>query len=177
MKRVIKNHITVRYEFNIDIVSSSYSEILSATSQDLTGTEYESFITSMISQFKLSGYSMSYEDDYTHSSNVPGSMSEYFTFTKWIDDVQIIVVTNVRISDHPDVPRGRLSAQEKRANYVARVGQEMSKDKDPSYVATYPLDITFDDKHFKSFSSEQFYLHSQLNKIDGEVQEIIDESN
>jgi len=175
VKRMIKNHLTVTFELNIDIVCSSYSSVLSST--DLTGTEYDSFIVSMMAQFDNAGYSVSHNEDYTHSSNTPGSLSEYFTFTKWIGDVQILVLVNVRLSDHPDVARGQLKSQMKRARYVARLGQELSEGHDAQYVATYPLDIVFDDQHFRSFSSAQFQIHSRLNKIDKEVNEIIQENN
>jgi len=170
MKRYVKTHKTITFEFDLEVNVSGYESVLSST--DLTGTEYDSFIISMIAQFDRDGYQVSQNSDYTHSSNRPGSLSEYFTFTKWKDDVQIIVIVNVRLSDHTDVPRGKLSSQQKRAKYVSKIGQELADDKDVEYVASYPLDIVFDDKHFQSFSSAQFYIHSIIKKISQEVEEI-----
>lgn len=170
MKSYVRTQVTVTFEFDIEVNVSGYKNVLSST--DLTGTEYDSFITSMISQFDIAGYEVSQNFDYTHSNNRPGSLSEYFTFTRWEDDVQIIVIINVRLSDHTDVSRGKLSSQQKRAKYVSKVGQELAEGKDAEYIATYPVDIVFDDKHFQSFSSTQFYIHSLIKKISQEVEEI-----
>ena len=163
MKRMIKNHMTIRFEIEIEIISSKYFSILSST--DLTDTEYDQFIVSMIAQFKMDDYSLSVEDDLTHDSNFPGSLSQYFTFSKWIDDVQILVVVNIKVSDHPDHAKHGVSPEQKRANYVAKVGKRLSSTLNPTYVATYPLDIIFDDKHLKSFSSAQFMVNSKIKSI------------
>lgn len=171
MKRLIKNHPTVTFEINIDIVNSYYTSVLSST--DLSGTEYDSFIISMMALFQSAGYSVSHDEEYTHYSNRMNSLSEYFTFTRWVDNVQVIVIVNVRISDHPDVPRGRYTSDEKRSNYVSRIGKEIADSKGTDQYISYPLDITFDDQHLKSYTSAQFKIHSRIKAIDKEVQEIV----
>ena len=178
MKRLIKHAtVVVKYEFNIDIVNSNYRELLASSYVDLTGTEYDEFIVSMISQFFSKNYDLTRDNRYTHQSNTPGSLSDYYTFTKWIGDVQIIVVVNVRISDHPDVDRGSLTSREKRARYTARIANELSEDLDPEATLVYPLDITFDDQHLKSYSSAQLQLNSRLRRIEKEVNEMIETNN
>lgn len=173
MKRVIKQHMTIYFEIEIEIHSSTFAHILS--SSDLTDTEYDSFITGMISQFNIAGYALNVDSDYIHSSNVPGSLSEYYTFTRWVDDIQVIVVMHVKVSDHPDKSKHCVPANAKRAKYVAKISNEISKNSGADSVVPIPMDIIFDDKHFKSFSSAQFYLNSRLHQIDDDVDAIVEE--
>ena len=175
MKRVIRDDVKiVKYEWDIDIVAPSYQNIFSATEMpDLTGTEYSSFIDDLISQFDAAGFGLRMESDYTHDSNF-GSMSEYFTFTRWVDKVCVIVVVNVRISDHPDVPRKNLTPDQKRAKYGQRIGNEIAQKEGASSSVTYTMDITFDDKHFKSFFSALMYANSRLRGSEEDVKDIED---
>lgn len=171
MKRWVKQHITFKFEFDINILSSEFDYITGST--DLTDTDYDSFIISMIALFKSRDYTLSKDEEYTHESNRLISLSEYFTFTKWEGDIQIIVVVNVRISDHPDNPKRGLSAEEKRAKYVAKIGKEIADKYNSANLVSKPLDIIFDDKHLKSYTSAQLKLNSELNNIDKEVKEAI----
>ena len=131
----------------------------------------------MISQFFSKDYDLVRDHRYTHESDTPGSLSEYYTFTKWIGDVQIIVVINVRISDHPDVDRGSLTSREKRARYVNRITDELSEGVDPDTKMMYPLDITFDGQHLNSFSSAELRINSRLKTIEKEITEMIESDN
>ena len=176
MKRYVNRHLVIRFEYEIEVFAEQYSDILSATDIDMSGTEYDDFITDMISNFRKNSYSLSYEEDYTHHSNFPGSMSEYFTFTKWYDDVEVIVVVNVRLSDHPDKGKYGMSARQKRVDYVNRIGKEIADKHGAREDIAYPIDIVFDDKHFTSFSSAQAHVRSELKRIEAEVQQIIEEN-
>ena len=169
MKRYIKTHPTIIFEFNIEILCD-LAEIESST--DLTDSEYDKFITSMMSIFYSRDYTMSRDPDHTHPSNRTASLSEYFAFTKWIDDIQVIVVINVKVSDHPDNPKNGLSGDDKRAQFVGKLAKGIAKNYSSNNIISRPVDIIFDDKHLHSYSSAQFKLNSELNVVDREVEDI-----
>ena len=170
MKRLVRYTTTVTFEFNIDIITSEFQKLTANT--DLTDTEYDNFIDNMIMQFRMKGYKLDKDEDYTHASNYPGSLSEYYTFYKWIGDVQVVVVVNIRVSDHSDRDRRGLTAEDKRDRYVARISNEIANRERANAALPRKLEIIFDDEHLKSFTSAELAINSKIKKIESEIAEL-----
>lgn len=197
MKRVLKTKPTIEFEINIDIVSSSMFSVLSSQSVDLSDTEYELFKDSLIAQFLQKNYGKVNNPLYTHSSNVPGSYSDYITFTKLLDAVYVVVVVNIRLSDHatpPNIKNGSVTktGEDKRAGYVARLSNDIAGklSKESAYnvdAVPFPIDITFNDeidesgkvvkKHFNSYFSAELYINTELRKIESAINEYLEEQS
>ena len=171
MKRLIRQTTTATFEIDIEVITDEFSNIVAST--DLTGTEYDNFIDNMIMQFRMKKYKLDKDEDYTHVSNSPGSLSEYYTFYKWIGNIQVIIVVNVRVSDHPDRGRRGLSAEEKRDRYVAQISDQISERENAEAVLPRRLEIVFDDRHLKSFTSAELAVNSKIKEIESEISELM----
>ena len=165
MKRLLKTKTIIEETLTIDIYPK-YSNVVSSSILDTQSNEYENFIQSMIDMFAYAGFELYNDPEYTHKSN-RGSESWYYTFIKVEDFVEIRVVVNVRISDHPDKDRGHTSAQAKRSNYTAKIASELSAEYESKQIPlSIPVDIVFDDeKYCKSYVAAQFFLRDQIQDI------------
>lgn len=170
MKLLTRQVPTIEFEWDIEIFTSS-SNTVAASTLDLTDTEYDRFVDSLIAQFKAAKFDKYEDPEYTHDSN-RRSLSQYYTFTKFYNGVRIIVVVNLRVSDHKDSAKYNLSPEEKRRKYVSRIAIEIA-DKYSASPIPHVVDIIFNDEHFNSYMSAQLYVNHELHVVESEVNEYL----
>ena len=170
MKLLLRQIPTLEFEWNIEIIKSGYGNVAAST-LDLTDTEYDRFIDSLIAQFKAAKFDKYEDPDYTHDSN-RGSLSQYYTFTKFYNGIRIIVVVNLRVSDHEDSAKYNLTPEEKRRKYVTRIATDIA-DKYSTNPVPHVIDIIFNDEHFNSYMSTQLYVNHELHVVESEVKDYI----
>ena len=171
MKLLVRQIPTIEFEWDIEIFTSILDNLVAST-LDLTDTEYDRFIDSLIAQFKADKFDKYEDPEYTHDSNRKGSVSQYYTFTKFYKGVRIIVVVNLRVSDHEDRAKYNLSSEEKRRRYVTRIATEIADNYSANPIP-HVIDIVFNDEHFNSYMSAQLYINHELRTIKSEVDNYI----
>lgn len=165
MKRVIRSKYIIEDEWVVEIYPKD-SSVTASSILDANSSDYDNFIQSMIDMFTYAGYELYNDPEYAHQSN-RGSESWYYTFIKVEDLVEIRVIVNVRISDHPNKDFKRATAQERRNNYSARIAKELAAEYDVSKIPmSVPVDIVIDDNYCKSYLAAQFKLRDQIQDIE-----------
>lgn len=175
MKRYLHNKkVVTQYteEFNVEITFFRNIESSSDVVLDPENPEYASFVESMVVNFMLCGYELSNNPEWTHKSN-KGSESWYYTFLKVINNVEIKVVVNVRVSTHSAPNRPYRTQEELRSKYVQKLGREVAdrynQERQP-YADS--INVIVDGKHLKSLHSAAFYIKRELESIEEAVAEM-----
>ena len=161
----VKPRTIIELTWDIDIFPQE-EIITSATILDTKSNEYQSFIQSMVMQFMDYGYELYNDPDYTHESN-NGSKSWYYTFLKIENQVEIRVVVNVRVSDHPNKDKPWGSARDRRNKYVDKSSDKLAAEyKSNPKPMRIPVDIIFNDDNYTSYYGAMFALHDQLENLE-----------
>ena len=172
MKRVIRRKQPIEVlesEWLIEIFPCSTEQIKGATSiLDVNSSEYQSFINSMTDMFYLAGYERYDDPKYTHPSNRGDSQSWYYTFIKVEDYVEIRVVVNVRISDHPNHDKRWATARQLRQRYVSRLATDLANEYESTPLPMVrDIEIIFDDEEYcKSYAAAEFKIREQIIELD-----------
>lgn len=170
MKRYVKTKSIIEETWDIEIVPASV-KVTAASILDTQSNEYQSFIEGMISAFEDYGYELYNDPEYTHKSN-KGSDSWYYTFLRIENYVEIRVVVNVSISDHDNKDRPWATAADRRSSYVNKAGDKLADEfnTNPKPLKV-PVQITFNDEHFRSYNSALFYVHDTLEDLEADYME------
>lgn len=161
-------------EWTIDIFVEDADSIEASSILDVESDEYHNFVDNMISMFTLAGFVLYDDPDYTHRSN-KGSQSWYYTFLKIKDTIELQIVVNIRISDHPDKDRVNQTAAQKRNSYTHRIAHEIAENYGTeNFGVPYAIDILIDDEHCKTYFEAELKLRNRLKYILKHYQEMID---
>lgn len=154
----------IEITWDIDIFPQDLIE--GASILDTRSNEYQSFIKGMVMAFEDAGYELYNDPIYTHQSN-KGSDSWYYTFLRVENFVEIRIVVNVRISDHPNKDRPWGTADDRRHKYLSKVRDELQDtyqvSKKPMRV---PVEIIFDDDNLTSYTEALFLIHDKLEDVE-----------
>ena len=169
MKRVIRTKTIFEETWTIEILPKE-ATVDAGTILDTSSNEYAAFIKGMIVAFMDAGYELYNDPDYTHSSNL-GSESWYYTFIRVEDYVEIRIVVNVRVSSHSNSDRPWGTAQELRARYVDRSGDQLANEFQVSpKPLKVPVEIIFNDDNFTSYNQALFSIHDTLEELEKDYQ-------
>lgn len=151
-------------------ISPANTEVFSASSILKTRSEeFGSFITGMITMIEAKGYLLNEEG--CHKSNRRNSLSRYYEFIKFTDDLELELVVEIRISDHvlPNkVKNGKLlSGDARRAKYLNEKRMpELAKEFDSEFIpVSVPVNIVFDQHHFTSYFKALKHINRLVNFV------------
>lgn len=166
MKKWVHTHKEIfDIEWDIDIFPQE--ELIEGSSiLDTRSNDYQAFIKGMVLAFDDYGYELYNDPNYTHQSN-KGSESWYYTFLKVEDSVEIRIVVNVRISDHPNKDKPWGTAQDLRQKYTAKIRDDLETEYQVSRKPMkVPVEIIFDDNNCISYVDALFMIRDKLEDIE-----------
>ena len=130
--------------------------------------EYNSFVDGVIIMLELKGYL--YNREYTHKS--PDSESMYYEFVKFDDDLQIKLLVEFRISEHPlpdivDKDGKKITGHRRLQNKAEKRATQVMKDfHNEEIPVSVPVNIIFDNQHFLSYEEALLYINRRINRLD-----------
>ena len=151
-------------------ISPADVEIVSASSILRTrSNEFESFVVGMIAMIEAKGYLLN--EDGCHDSNRSGSLSKYYEFIKFTDELETELVVEIRISDHLAPSKfqngKKLTGEMRRARYLTnRRMPETAEEFDSSRIpVAIPVDIIFNDKYLTSYFQALKEINYLVNNV------------
>lgn len=151
-------------------INPSDVEITSAiTVLNTRSNEFESFVVGMITMLEAKGYLLN--EDGCYDSDVPGSISKYYEFIKFTDNLETTLAVEIRVSDHTlqdkIIDGKKISGKRRRSTYLDTTRMpEIAKEFDsPRIPVSVPVDIVFNDQHMLSYFEALKYINRLVNDV------------